>query len=122
MECLRKLSEEKWPGSEEIAIEYASSLRNLTVEQELAGCQETVESLRKLSEEKWPGSKEIGKRYAYGLYILVLIQSQAEGMETLAVLDQLIARFQEDFLLPDESRTVRMLAWECVSQKDIRKE
>ena len=122
VESLRKLSEEKWPESEEIAVEYASSLMNLTVKQELAGCQETVESLRKLSEEKWPGSKEIGKRYAYGLYILVLIQSQAEGMETLAVLDQLIARFQEDFLLPDESRTVRMLAWECVSQKDIRKE
>ena len=82
--------------------------------------------------------------YAYCLCVLVFIQSQsermemlavldmspeipyyiihAESMETLAVLDRLIARFQEDFLLPDGSRTVRMLALEFVSQKGIHEE
>ena len=61
VEKLRKLSEEKWPESEEIAIEYAQSLFNLSVEQEEAGGQETVEKLRKLSEEKWRSSEEIAR-------------------------------------------------------------
>ena len=122
VESLRKLSEEKWPESEEIAVAYASSLVNLSNRQEEAGHKETAECLRKLSEERFPESKEIGRVYAYGLCTLVFIQSYAEGMETLAVLDRLIARFQEDFLLPDGSMTVRMLALACVYRKGIPKE
>ena len=89
VECLRKLSEEKWPESEEMAVVYAKSLFNLSNCQELAGRRETVEKLRKLSEEKWRSSEEIAIEYAKSLVNLSAKQEEVGCQETAECLRKL---------------------------------
>ena len=72
----------------EIAVAYAKGLVNLTVEQDLMGCTETIARLDKLCQNH-PDIPEIAVAYANGLVNLTAKQDLNGHTETIAKLDEL---------------------------------
>ena len=71
LEELQKLYQEQ--PDETTALIYAKGLFNLTVDQNLEGCEQTVERLANLS-SRFPADSAIALRYAKGLYNLTVAQ------------------------------------------------
>ena len=93
LEELQKLYQEQ--PDETTALIYAKGLFNLTVDQNLEGCEQTVERLANLS-SRFPADSAIALRYAKGLYNLTLAQD-LEGCEhTVKELANLSSRFPAD--------------------------
>ena len=70
----------------EIALRYAQGLVNLSIKQDAAEAEGTIERLDSLRKE-WPDSEEIALRYAQGLVILSIKQDAVEAEGTIERLD-----------------------------------
>ena len=93
LEELQKLYQEQ--PDETTALIYAKGLFNLTVDQNLEGCEQTVERLANLS-SRFPADSAIALRYAKCLLKLTVAQD-LEGCEhTVKELANLSSRFPAD--------------------------
>ena len=93
LEELQKLYQEQ--PDETTALIYAKGLFNLTVDQNLEGCEQTVERLANLS-SRFPADSAIALRYAKGLYNLTLAQDLSGREQTFEKLSNLFSRFPAD--------------------------
>ena len=93
LEELQKLYQEQ--PDETTALIYAKGLFNLTVDQNLEGCEQTVERLANLS-SRFPADSAIALRYAKGLYNLTVDQNLEGREQTVERLANLSSRFPAD--------------------------
>ena len=93
LEELQKLYQEQ--PDETTALIYAKGLFNLTVDQNLEGCEQTVERLANLS-SRFPADSAIALRYAKGLYNLTLAQDLSGREQTVERLANLSSQFPAD--------------------------
>ena len=93
LEELQKLYQEQ--PDETTALIYAKGLFNLTVDQNLEGCEQTVERLANLS-SRFPADSAIALRYAKGLYNLTLAQDLSGREHTVERLANLSSQFPAD--------------------------
>ena len=93
LEELQELYQEQ--PDETTALIYAKGLFNLTVDQNLEGCEQTVERLANLS-SRFPADSAIALRYAKGLYNLTVDQNLEGREQTVERLANLSSRFPAD--------------------------
>ena len=102
LEELQKLYQEQ--PDETTALIYAKGLFNLTVDQNLEGCEQTVERLANLS-SRFPADSAIALRYAKGLYNLTLAQDLSGREQTFEKLSNLFSRFSDNSAIALEYAT-----------------
>ncbi|MFH6700709.1 DUF2971 domain-containing protein, partial [Streptococcus suis] len=78
-----------------IVLEYAKGLVNLTVKQDLEGCEQTVKELATLS-SRFPDDSSIVLEYAKGLVNLTAVQDLSGCEQTVKELATLFSLFRED--------------------------
>jgi F0F1-type ATP synthase delta subunit len=76
-----------------MAVEYAKALVNLSIKQDLAGCQETVGKLEELCKQH-PDNQDVAEPYAMSMFNLTLHQEEKDIPATLERIAEVLRQKQ----------------------------